>query len=124
MDAKGAAIAQRSVGNDDRHSRRSVRAGANPDLVLSSTIHLMTHYLARQDDIHENRHLATAIARHLAAIADRSDLAPVLRATCQHLTGQWTEIARETSRPAGKVSMWKRFLAWLSCRLNGLSAGQ
>jgi hypothetical protein len=38
---------------------------------------------------------ASVIERHLKALADLPDLAPVLRATCQQLSEQWAQIVEK-----------------------------
>ncbi|HEX2604644.1 MAG TPA: hypothetical protein VHL60_08225 [Oxalicibacterium sp.] len=67
-------------------------APAQPELLVSAVLHLMSHYSAHQQHRQESKaciRLASVIERHLKALADLPELAPVLRATCQQLSEQW-----------------------------------
>ena len=77
------------------HAAAPVPGGAEkyqtpPELLISAVLHLISQY---------NRHhlasgacvqSATTIERHLRTLSDWPGLAPVLRATCQQLSDQWT----------------------------------
>ncbi|WP_426100804.1 hypothetical protein [Massilia sp. TSP1-1-2] len=60
-----------------------------PELLVSSALHLMTHYSAQAGQAGACVKLASVIERHLKALAGHGDLNPVLRATCQQLSEQW-----------------------------------
>ena len=64
-------------------------APAQPELLVSAVLHLMSHYTANNQESSSCIKLASVIERHLKALADLPDLAPVLRATCQQLSEQW-----------------------------------
>ncbi len=70
---------------------------ASPELLMSSVLYLMSHYSvqARQQNGAETR-LAQMIERHLALLAESAQLAPVIRATCEHLLKQWQELTEKT----------------------------
>lgn len=71
----------------------SSTSNASPELLMSSVLYLMSHYSvqARQQNGAEAR-LAQMIERHLALLAESAQLAPVIRATCEHLLKQWQEL--------------------------------
>jgi hypothetical protein len=62
---------------------------AQPELLVSAVLHLMSHYNANMNETGVCVKLASVIERHLKVLADLPDLAPVLRATCQQLAEQW-----------------------------------
>jgi len=64
-------------------------APAQPELLVSAVLHLMSHYTANGQETNACTKLASVIERHLKALAELPDLAPVLRATCQQLSEQW-----------------------------------
>lgn len=57
----------------------------DPALVISSSIFLLSAY-ARGGGC---RRLASVIVRHLDAVTERDDVAPVIRATCAQLREHW-----------------------------------
>ena len=67
-------------------------ASPQADLLVSSALHLMTHYSAQAGNSGSCVKLASVIERHLKAIAGIGDLDPVLRATCQQLSEQWAAV--------------------------------
>ncbi len=72
-----------------------------PELLVSSALHLMTHYSAQAGKAGACVKLASVIERHLKALASHADLNPVLRATCQQLSEQWAEVVdKSMPRPA------------------------
>jgi hypothetical protein len=72
-----------------------------PELLVSAVLHLMSHYNANVNETGACVKLASVIERHLKALADLPDLAPVLRATCQQLAEQWALIVeRALPQPA------------------------
>lgn len=78
-----------------------------PELLLAAVLHLVSHYTASDSGCVK---LASVIERHFKALADRPDLTPVLRATCQQLAEQWSEVVERTlPRPArpGFLSAWR-----------------
>lgn len=82
-----------------------------PELMLSAVLHLMSHYMARRGEDGACVKLASVIERHLKALACRSDLAPVLSATCQQLSEQWAEVVERALPRAGKGNLFTRILA-------------
>ena len=71
-----------------------------PELLVSAVLHLMSHYAANVNERGACIKLASVIERHLKALANLPDLAPVLRATCQQLTEQWAFVVeRALARP-------------------------
>jgi hypothetical protein len=74
-----------------------------PELLVSSALHLMTHYSAQAGKAGACVKLASVIERHLKALAGHDDLNPVLRATCQQLSEQWADVVDKalprTTRP-------------------------
>ncbi len=60
-------------------------APAQPELLVSAVLHLMSHYTANNSQETQSCvKLASVIERHLKALADLPNLAPVLRATCHN----------------------------------------
>ncbi len=78
---------------------------ASPDLLMSSVLHLMSHYSVqtRQANGAEAR-LAQMIERHLALLAESAQLAPVIRATCEHLLKEWQELPESAPAAASLQS--------------------
>jgi hypothetical protein len=70
-------------------------APAQPELLVSAVLHLMSHYTAHHEESSTCVRLASVIERHLKALADLPELAPVLRATCQQLSEQWALIVEK-----------------------------
>jgi hypothetical protein len=65
-------------------------------LLISSVLHLMSHYTAGASQLIPCIKLASSIERHLVAIAASSAASPIIRATCDLLSQQWADIvARE-----------------------------
>ena len=78
-------------------------APAQPELLVSAVLHLMSHYNANINENGACIKLASVIERHLKVLADLPDLAPVLRATCQQLAEQWaTVVDRGMPQPKGR----------------------
>ncbi len=69
---------------------------AQPELLVSAVLHLMSHYTANSQEANACTKLASVIERHLKALADLPELAPVLRATCQQLSEQWAMVVERT----------------------------
>jgi hypothetical protein len=63
-----------------------------PDMLVSSALHLMTHYSAQAAQDGSCVKLASVIERHLKALAGHGELTPVLRATCEQLSEQWAAV--------------------------------
>ena len=89
----------------------SQNASSQPDLLMSAVLHLMSHYTANVGDTGACIKLASVIERHLKALANLPDLAPVLRATCQQLSDQWaTVVERGMPRPA-KLTLFTKLIS-------------
>lgn len=79
-------------------------AGAvRPELMISTVLHLMSHYTISVQESGACVKLASVIERHLQALAELPNLAPVLRATCEQLSEQWATIV-ERAVPTTKKS--------------------
>lgn len=82
-----------------------------PELLLSAVLHLMSHYTAGNREAHSCARLASVIERHLKALAELPDLAPVLQATCQQLSEQWAALVDRTMRPEQRPNLFLRLIA-------------
>lgn len=67
----------------------STPASAQPDLLVSAALHLMSHYGTRPGADGACLKLAYVIERHLKALAALPQLSPVLQGTCTQLAEQW-----------------------------------
>lgn len=86
-------------------------AAAQPELLVSAVLHLMSHYNAARTDEETCTKLAPVIERHLKVLADLPDVTPVLRATCRQLSGQWSDVAEKTMRAPAKRNFFHRLVA-------------
>lgn len=87
-------------------------APAQPELLVSAVLHLMSHYTANNSQETQSCvKLASVIERHLKALADLPNLAPVLRATCQQLSEQWANVVERTMPPQEKFNFFSRMVA-------------
>lgn len=86
-------------------------APAQPELLVSAVLHLMSHYTANNQESSSCIKLASVIERHLKALADLPDLAPVLRATCQQLSEQWGTVVERAMPPPEKFKLFTRLVA-------------
>jgi hypothetical protein len=84
--------------------------GPNPELMVSAVLHLMSHY-STSGDSGGCVKLAAVIERHLKALADLPELAPVLRATCQQLSEQWSSLVERRLPCADKANFLTRIMA-------------
>ena len=82
-----------------------------PELLLSAVLHLMSHYLAHGQETQSCARLASVIERHLKALAELPELAPVLQATCQQLSEQWGVLVDRAVRPAHRPNLFLRLIA-------------
>lgn len=82
-----------------------------PELLVSSALHLMTHYSAQASNSAACVKLASVIERHLKALAGHNDLNPVLRATCQQLSEQWAGVVDKTLPSPARRSLFGRTAA-------------
>lgn len=85
-------------------------ASTKPELLVSAVLHLMSHYTARNHDAGGCTKLASVIERHLKALADLPELAPVLRATCRQLSQQWAKVVEHTMQPQDKRNRLLRLM--------------
>ncbi|HTD03497.1 hypothetical protein [Undibacterium sp.] len=86
---------------------------AQPELLVSAVLHLMSHYTANNAEHGDHRacvKLASVIERHLKILAGLPDLAPVLRATCQQLSEQWALVVERTLPQQGKLNLLTRLV--------------
>lgn len=82
-----------------------------PELLLSAVLHLMSHYTTGTREGQSCTKLASVIERHLKALADLPDLAPVLQATCRQLSEQWAVLVDQSIRPAPRPNLFLRIIA-------------
>ncbi|MDY7545609.1 hypothetical protein QN379_09160 [Glaciimonas sp. Gout2] len=89
-------------------------APAQPELLVSAVLHLMSHYTAHhQTNQPETRgctKLASVIERHLKALAVLPNLAPVLRTTCQQLSEQWATLVERSMPRQEKYNLFARLV--------------
>lgn len=88
----------------------SAGTAARPELLVSAVLHLMSHYTANSEESGACTKLASVIERHLKALADLPDLAPVLRATCRQLSEQWGAVVERAMQPAPPQSRLRQLL--------------
>lgn len=84
---------------------------AQPELLVSAVLHLMSHYTANNQETSSCLKLASVIERHLKALADLPDLAPVLRATCQQLSEQWATVVERAMPQPEKFTLFTRLVS-------------
>jgi hypothetical protein len=82
-------------------------APAQPELLVSAVLHLMSHYTTNSQEASSCIKLASVIERHLKALAD---LAPVLRATCQQLSEQWATVVERAMPQPEKFKLFTRLV--------------
>lgn len=87
------------------------RAQAQPDLLVSAVLHLMSHYAAGNQETGSCVKLASVIERHLKALADLPDLTPVLQATCRQLSEQWATVVERAIPQPEKFKLFARILS-------------
>jgi hypothetical protein len=86
-------------------------APAQPELLVSAVLHLMSHYTANNQESSSCIKLASVIERHLKALADLPELAPVLRATCQQLSEQWGVVVEKAMPQPEKFRLLTRLVS-------------
>lgn len=82
-----------------------------PELMLCTVLHLMSHYTERSAESGACLKLASVIERHLKALAGRPDLSPVLQATCQQLSERWAIVVESAMPRPPKSSFLSRIMA-------------
>lgn len=90
--------------------QESTGAPAQPELLVSAALHLMSHYSANAAQSGACVKLASVIERHLKALSMHNDLTPVLRATCQQLSEQWAGVVEQAMPPPAKATLLGRFM--------------
>ncbi|RJG08100.1 hypothetical protein D3870_14835 [Noviherbaspirillum cavernae] len=100
------------MANDDMYPEplEADSAPARPEMLVSSVLHLMSHYSAASQEAN-CAGLAPAIERHLKALAELSDLAPVLRATCRQLSEHWASVVAQSMPRPERSSLFARLVA-------------
>src|SRR4051812_4762798 len=83
---------------------------AQPELLVSSALHLMSHYSASAGQAAPCIKLASVIERHLRALATHGGLNPVLRATCQQLSEQWATVVDQALPKPARTSLFGRLV--------------
>lgn len=87
-------------------------APVKPELLVSAVLHLMSHYSANHVETPGGcTRLASAIERHLKALADFPDLAPVLRATCTQLSEQWADVVERSLPKPERLTLFTRLVS-------------
>ena len=86
-------------------------APAQPELLVSAVLHLMSHYIENTQETTGCTKLASVIERHLKALADLPNLAPVLRTTCSQLSEQWGTVVEKTMRQPEKYPLFSKLIA-------------
>lgn len=81
-----------------------------PDMLICTVLHLMSHYTTHTDSKNGCTKLAAVIERHLKAIAELPQLTPVLKATCKQLSEQWATIVERTMTPQQKMPLLSRLI--------------
>lgn len=85
-------------------------SSTQPDMLICTVLHLMSHYTTNTDNTKGCTKLAAVIERHLKAIAELPQLTPVLKATCQQLSEQWAAIVEKTMTPPQKTPLLSRLI--------------
>ena len=89
-------------------------APAQPELLVSAVLHLMSHYTAHHQTMQPEARgctkLASVIERHLKALAALPNLAPVLRTTCQQLSEQWATLVERSMPGPEKYNLFTRLV--------------
>jgi len=94
---------------DLEHAETAANA-VRPELMISTVLHLMSHYTINFQESGACVRLASVIERHLQALAELPGLAPVLRATCEQLSEQWAAIVEQTMPMAKKSNFFMRLV--------------
>lgn len=81
-----------------------------PELLVSAVLHLMSHYTANVSESGDCIKLASVIERHLKALANLPNLAPVLRTTCQQLSEQWAAVVERAMPKPEKINFFARLV--------------
>lgn len=81
-----------------------------PDMLVSSALHLMTHYSAQAGQHGSCVKLASVIERHLKALAGHGELDPVLRATCEQLSEQWAAVVDRSMPQPARSTLFERLV--------------
>jgi hypothetical protein len=88
----------------------STMTATRDTLLISSVIHLMSHYCTSAGKEAPCVKLASSIQHHLAALSRCSDLDPVVRATCEGLVANWSDVVETGVADTGKRSLVARLL--------------
>lgn len=99
-----------AIDKADQALQEPNRMPAQPELLVSAVLHLMSHYTTSNQESSACLKLASVIERHLKALADLPDLAPVLRATCQQLSEQWATVVERTMPQPEKLRRLTRLV--------------
>jgi hypothetical protein len=94
----------------DLESGEATAGVVRPELMISTVLHLMSHYTINLQESGACVRLASVIERHLQALADLPNLAPILRATCEQLSEQWGAIVERTMPITKKSNFFMRLV--------------
>jgi hypothetical protein len=92
------------------HPTTTAASPTRDTLLISSVIHLMSHYCTAAGKETPCVKLAASIERHLAALSRCSELDPVVRATCEGLVANWSDVVETGVTETGKRSFVARLL--------------
>jgi hypothetical protein len=87
-----------------------------PELVIASTLHLMSHYTIISENAQACTRLAAVIQRHLKCLAAMQELSPVLQGTCQKLSEQWEQFVDHAVPESQKTGFLRRVMLGVQTR--------
>lgn len=82
-----------------------------PELMIASVLHLMSHYCANLDETAPCTKLASVIERHLKALSGLPGITPVMRATCEQLSEQWAAVVERAMHRSEKSPL-RTWFSW------------
>ncbi|MES2259405.1 MAG: hypothetical protein V4724_12830 [Pseudomonadota bacterium] len=99
------------IDHSDPIYRTTNQDGQRPELMLSAVLHLMSQYIANVGERGDCPKLASVIERHLKALTNLPELAPVLSATCQQLAEQWAGVVERALPPQTQRNFLSNLMA-------------
>jgi hypothetical protein len=87
-----------------------------PELVIASTLHLMSQYTINSENAEVCTRLAAVIQRHLKFLAAMQELSPVLQGTCQKLSEQWERLLDCRVPKSQKTGFFRRIMLGVQTR--------
>lgn len=89
-------------------------APAEPELLVSALLHLMSHYTAHLHEKDKCLRLAAVIERHLKVLSTLPKLPPLLQATCQQLAEDWTHLIEQSLPSPQQPKLMSRLASVIS----------